>query len=54
MINDQEKIIIQRAVDAALSFGRGLLTTAKEELEDYGYEWTDEHEKYTFETYVKN
>lgn len=48
-----EQAIIDRAVNTALAFGLGLTSTARESLEDYGYTWTDEHEKYVFETYVE-
>jgi hypothetical protein len=46
-------MVIDRAVNNALSFGLGILTTAKEHLEDEGFTWTDQHEKYVFETYVE-
>lgn len=48
-----EQAIIERAVNTALAFGLGIMTTSREYLEDYGYTWTDEHEKYVFETYVE-
>ena len=38
---------------AALSFGTGVLTNCQEELEDYGYEWTEIHERYVFDTYIE-
>lgn len=53
MISVPEQAIIDRAVNTALAFGLGILTTARENLEDYGYTWTDEHEKFVFETYVE-
>lgn len=49
----RERMIIERAVNTALAFGLGIMTTSRESLEDYGYTWTDEHEKYVFETYVE-
>ncbi|MDX9893882.1 MAG: hypothetical protein RBS34_00450 [Desulfofustis sp.] len=53
MISIEEKIIIDRAARAALSFGTGVLTSCQEELEDYGYEWTEIHERYVFDTYIE-
>lgn len=47
-----EQYLISRAVDAALSFGLGIMTTCREELEDKGIEWSDRLEKYVFDTYV--
>lgn len=53
MITDHEMIIITNAVNAALCFGTGVLTLCQEELEDYGYTWTEEHEKYVFDTFIE-
>lgn len=49
----RERMIIERAVNTALAFGLGILTTAQEYLEDHGFTWTEQHEKYVFETYVE-
>ena len=48
-----EQYLISRAVDAALCFGLGIMTTCREELEDKGIEWSDRLEKYVFDTYVE-
>ncbi|MFA5409311.1 MAG: hypothetical protein WC343_11125 [Bacilli bacterium] len=49
-----ERYLISRAVDAALCFGLGIMTTCREELEDKGIEWSDRLEKYVFDTYVES
>jgi hypothetical protein len=49
----RERMIIERAVNNAACFGLGILTTTQEYLEDHGYTWTEELEKYVFETYVE-
>lgn len=49
----RERMIIERAVNTALAFDLGILTTAQEYLEDHGYTWTEKHEKYVFKTYVE-
>jgi hypothetical protein len=48
-----EQYLISRAVDVALCFGLGIMTTCREELEDKGIEWSDRLEKYVFDTYVE-
>jgi len=48
-----EQYLISRAVDVALSFGLGIMTTCREALEDNGIEWSDRLEKYVFDTYVE-
>lgn len=52
MTND-ERDIIHHAVKNALCFGTGILTNSREELEDYGYTWTEEHEAYVFSNYIE-
>jgi hypothetical protein len=52
MITEEHKMIIADAVDSALAFGTGLLTACKESLEEEDIEFTDEHEKYVFDTYI--
>ncbi len=51
-MDKEEKQIIDRAVNNALCFGTGFITTAREALELYGLVWTSEHERYIFDTYV--
>lgn len=53
-ITDEEKYIITTAARAALSFGSGVLSACKEEVEDYGYTWTEAHDKYVFENFILN
>ena len=53
MITNFEKLVIDRAVENALCFGLGILTSARERIEDVEGEWRDELEKYVFETYVE-
>ena len=48
-----EQYLISRAVDVALCFGLGIMTTCREALEDNGIEWSDRLEKYVFDTYVE-
>jgi hypothetical protein len=48
-MTSDEKNILQMAADAALSMGTGVLTACQEELEDYGYTWGEEHEKFVFD-----
>ena len=48
-----EQYLISRAVDVALCFGLGIMTTCREALEDNGIEWADRLEKYVFDTYVE-
>lgn len=50
----EEKLIIQTSAEAALSFGIGILTNCQEQLEDHGYQWTEEHESYVFENYIQS
>ena len=52
-LSTKEVFLISRAVDAALCFGLGIMTTCREELEDKGIEWSDRLEKYVFDTYVE-
>jgi hypothetical protein len=53
MITDTEKEIIKTSVECSLSFGTGILTNCKRELRDEGFKFTEEHEKYIFETYIE-
>ncbi len=41
--------LIEQAVRAALTFGLPIRSRAKEMLEDYGYSWTSEDERYMLE-----
>jgi len=41
-----EKVILDRAINNALCFGVGLITSCRQELEDYGYKWRIEYELY--------
>lgn len=52
-MTDHEQMLITNSVNNALAFGTGVLTTCQEELEDYGYVWTEEHEKFALDTYFK-
>lgn len=52
-MSEDEKIIIHRAVLTAMEFGTGLVTAAREELEDHGYTWSESHEKYVLENYIE-
>lgn len=52
-MTETEKEIIHRAVNTALSFGAGVLTTSMNELTDNGFEWTDAHERYALEYSAK-
>ena len=49
-----EQYLISRAVDVALSFGLGIMTTCREALEDNGIEWAERHETYVFKKYVES
>lgn len=49
-----EVVIIEDAVEAALCWGTGIVTTCREALEDAGFEWTDEHEAYIFSRFVED
>lgn len=53
MITEELNFIIDQAVECAVTFGTGILTTVREEVEDYGYEWSDEIEEFVFEKYVE-
>lgn len=53
LISHPEQLIIDDAVYNALTWGLGLLTAAQEAIEDAGYTWTAEHEKYVFKTHVE-
>lgn len=46
------KLIIDNAFVMAMSLGIGVLTAISEDLEDHGYEMTEEIERYIFDTYV--
>lgn len=52
-MSSDEAAIIAGAVENALCWGTGLLTTAREALEDAGYTWTFQHEHYIFENFVE-
>ncbi|MCB5272458.1 MAG: hypothetical protein LHW56_11555 [Candidatus Cloacimonetes bacterium] len=51
-MSSEEAAIISGAVENALCWGTGLLTTSKEALEDAGYTWGPQYEQYIFENYV--
>jgi len=53
-LSTKEEFLISRAVDAALCFGLGIMTTCREELEDKGIEWSERHETYVFKKYVES
>lgn len=53
-MSPEEAAIISGAVENALCWGTGILTTAQEALEDEGFTWTPRHEQYVFENYVNN
>jgi len=45
-LTDREVEIIDNAIITADVFGLGRISNAKEQLEDYGYEWDDDCEDY--------
>lgn len=51
-LSQTEIEIIDRVIRNADSFGTNMVSTACEELKDHGFEWTDDHEDYIFNTYV--
>lgn len=53
MISMEEQLIIESAVMTALSFGTRMIQTSMEELRDFGYDWTQDHEDYCREYYFK-
>jgi len=44
----QEQIIIDDSIDTALSFGLSFINICSDNLQDYGYKLTPEHEQYIF------
>ena len=48
-LSEEEKDIIRDAMESADAFGTGRLSNAKEQIEDYGFKWTSEHEDFLFE-----
>jgi hypothetical protein len=51
-VSEPEANIIATAVKNAQAFGTGILTACKEEIEDAGYEWTEQSERYVFENFI--
>lgn len=47
-MTDNEKIIIESAVESALAFGLGIMTNVSEQLAMDDIEMTDEMEEYAF------
>jgi hypothetical protein len=48
----EEAAIIASAVENAVCWGTGILTTCQEAIQNAGYYWTDGHVEYVFENYV--
>jgi hypothetical protein len=48
-MSPDEAAIICGAVENADCWGAGRLTTAREAIEDAGYEWTSAHERFVYE-----
>ena len=51
-LSSEEKDMIDRSVNNSIAFGLGIIYTAKEEIEDNGFEWSTDHEAYIFEEHV--
>jgi hypothetical protein len=51
-MSEDERMIIHRAAVAAMEFGSSITRIARDEIEDAGYPWTEEHENYVFENYA--
>lgn len=49
-----EKAIIEESYQTAMEFGLGILTLCKENIEDAGFEFTENHEQYIFKNYIEN
>lgn len=54
VISPEEASIIGLAVENALCWGTGIVTTCREALELYNYTFTTTHEQYIFENYIDN
>jgi len=48
-----EREILGQAARTAVVFGTGILTACQEQLEDYGYVWTEAHEEYVFKHFIE-
>lgn len=48
-LNSEEILIIDTAIECARTFGLGIMTNVQEQLEDYGFEWSDRYEKLVFD-----
>ena len=53
-MSPDEAAIISGAVENALCWGTGIITTCREALEMYDYTFTTTHEQYIFENYIDN
>lgn len=48
-MTNHEKLIIKASIWNSLVLGTGIHSHAKEQIELYGYTWTDEHEDFLTE-----
>ena len=53
IFTQEELTIIESAVNNALCFGTGILSTCIEQLEDAGYPWDERYETYIFNKYIE-